>query len=238
MKNTRSILSLALICLLLISASGAFAQTASTGALTGTITDTNRAVVSGAQVRVINEATGEARTVVTQDNGGYVVPLLLPGSYRIEISKEGFKSAVKSALRINVAETTRLDVQLEVGEISATVDITAEAELLQTETASLGHVTGRALVSNLPLVTRNYLQIINLSPGVASEVTNAGALGRGGQGDDIRTHGSFARDTNIQMNGVQINDLQSSGFFSGGPAVPNPDAIQEFKVQTGQFDAS
>ncbi|HET9531070.1 MAG TPA: TonB-dependent receptor, partial [Blastocatellia bacterium] len=216
----------------------ALAQTASTGALTGTVTDSNRAVVHEAQVKVSNEATGEVRTVATNESGIYLIPLLLPGSYRIEISKEGFKSAAKSGLRINVTETARLDVQLEVGEVSATVDITAEAELLQTETASLGHVTGRALVSNLPLVTRNYLQIINLSPGVASEITNAGALGRGGQGDDIRTHGSFARDTNIQMNGVQINDLQSSGFFSGGPAVPNPDAIQEFKVQTGQFDAS
>jgi hypothetical protein len=238
MKTMMSILSLGIICLLLISPNRAFAQTASTGALTGNVTDSNRAVVPQAQVKVTNEATGESRAAMTQDNGSYVIPLLLPGSYRVEISKDGFKTAIKSGLQISVTETARLDTQLEVGDISTTFDITADAELLQTETASLGHVTGRAMVGNLPLVSRNYLQIINLSPGVASEVNNAGALGRGGQGDDIRTHGSFARDTNIQMNGVQINDLQSSGFFSGGPAVPNPDAIQEFKVQTGQYDAS
>ncbi|HXG92751.1 MAG TPA: carboxypeptidase regulatory-like domain-containing protein [Blastocatellia bacterium] len=232
------ILSLSIIWLLLTAPASVFSQTASTGALAGTVSDSNGAVVPDAQVKVINEATGESRTAMTQGNGGYLVPLLPPGSYQVEISKSGFKSAVKTGLRINVTETTKLDVRLEVGEISSTVTITADAELLQTETASLGHVTSRAMVSNLPLVSRNYLQIINLSPGVASEVNNASALGRGGQGDDIRTHGSFARDTNIQMNGVQINDLQSSGFFSGGPAVPNPDAIEEFKVQTGLYDAS
>jgi hypothetical protein len=237
-KRTSRILGLSIICFLLTGPARVLSQTASTGALTGTVTDSNRATVSDAQVKVTNEATGESRTATTQENGIYVVPQLLPGSYHVEISKGGFKSAVKSGLRVNVTETARLDVQLEVGEISSTVDITADAEVLQTETASLGHVTGRVMVGNLPLVSRNYLQIINLSPGVASEVNNAGALGRGGQGDDIRTHGSFARDTNIQMNGVQINDLQSSGFFSGGPAVPNPDAIEEFKVQTGQYDAS
>lgn len=238
MKNTRKNLSLTLICLLVTIPVSVIAQTASTGALTGAVADPNGAVVAQVQVIVTNEVTGETRTVLSQENGSYVVPLLQPGSYRLEFLKTGFKKGVKTGLRVNVTETARLDIQLEPGGVNEEVTVTADAEVLQTESASLGHVTGRNLVGNLPLVSRNYLQIINLSPGVASEVNNAGALGRGGQGDDIRTHGSFARDTNIQMNGVQINDLQSSGFFSGGPAVPNPDAIEEFKVQTGQYDAS
>src|SRR5262249_8408717 len=112
---------------------------------------------------------------------------------------------------------------------------------LQTETTALGRVTDRALVSNLPLVTRNFTQIVTLSPGVSASVTNASELGRGSSSESqgsFRAHGAFARDNNFQMNDVQVNDLQASGFFSGGIAVPNPDAIQEFKVQTGMYDAS
>jgi Carboxypeptidase regulatory-like domain len=238
MKTFKRIHSFGIAGLLLAAAVAAYGQSASTGALTGTVVDSNKGMVRDAMIKVTNEATGEERAAETKDNGTFLVPLLLPGSYRVEIAKAGFKTAVKTGLRINVTETSRLDVELEPGGVDEKMTVTAEAEVLQTESATLGRVTGRTMVENLPLVTRNYLQIIDLSPGVASEVNDAGALGRGGQGDNIRTHGSFARDTNIQMNGVQINDLQSSGFFSGGPAVPNPDAIEEFKVQTGLYDAS
>jgi hypothetical protein len=229
----------ALACLLL--SFPALAQTAGTGALTGAVTDNNGAVVPEAKVIVTNEATGEARTVMSQSNGSYVVPLLLPGSYRVEFSKTGFKQAVKPGLVINVTETSRLDVQLEVGGVQEQVTVTSEAALLQTESSALGRVTDRTLVSNLPLVTRNYTQIVTLSPGVAANVTNASELGRGGGGmsqGNFRAHGASGADNNFQMNGVQINDLQASGGFSGGIAIPNPDAIQEFKVQTGLYDAS
>ena len=241
MKRLKTAISLsALVCLLSLP-SLALAQTASTGALIGEVTDANGAVVAGVQVTMTNEATGEKRDVFSQENGSYAVPLLLPGSYRVGFSKAGFKLAVKAGLRINVTEIARLDVRLELGQVNEQVDVTADAELLQTESVALGRVAGRELVSNLPLVTRNYTQIVTLSPGIAAEVTNATELGRGSggmSGGNFRSHGAFGRDNNFQMNGVQINDLQASGSFSGGVAIPNPDAIQEFKVQTGQYDAS
>jgi hypothetical protein len=217
------------------------AQTASTGALTGTVSDPNAAAVSGAQVKVTNEATGEERTVVSQGNGNYTVPLLLPGSYRLEFSATGFKKSVKSDLQVNVTETARLDIQLEVGSVQEVVTVTSEAELLQTESSALGRVADSTTVSNLPLVTRNYTQIVTLSPGIQAPVTRGDELGRGSGGEsggNFRSHGSFGRDNNFQMNGLQSNDLQASGTFSGGTAIPNPDAIQEFKVQTGQYDAA
>jgi hypothetical protein len=229
----------ALACLLL--SFPALAQTAGTGALTGSVTDNNGAVIPEAKVTVTNETTGEARTVMSQSNGSYVIPLLLPGSYRLEFSKTGFKQAVKQGLVINVTETSRLDVQLETGGVQELVTITSEATLLQTDSSALGRVTDRQMVSNLPLVTRNYTQIVTLSPGIASNVTNASELGRGNSGlsgGSFRAYGASGADNNFQMNGVQINDLQASGGFSGGVAIPNPDAIQEFKVQTGQYDAS
>jgi len=225
----------------LIFGFSALAQTASTGGLTGEITDANKAVVSGVQVTVTNEATGEKRDVVSQDNGIYVVALLLPGSYRVEFVKTGFKAAVTAGLRINVTETRRLDVQLEVGAVEEKVSVMSESQLLQTESPALGSVTDREVVVNLPLVSRNYTQIVTLSPGISAGVNNAAALGRGTGGEsqgNFRAHGASGADNNFQMNGIQINDLQASGFLSGGVAVPNPDAIQEFKVQTGLYDAS
>ena len=239
MRTMRLIVGVGLVALFF--SLSAFAQTAGTGAVTGTVTDQQNAIVPGVEVTVTNEATGEKRNAVSQDNGDYALSQLLPGSYRIEFSKSGFKTAVKSGLRVNVTETSRLDVQLEVGEVTQTVVVTTETELLQTESPALGRVADEVAVKNLPLVTRNYTQIVTLSPGISAAVTNATALGRGTGGESgggFRSNGAFGGDNNFQMNGVQINDLQASGSFSGGIAIPSPDAIQEFKVQTGLYDAS
>ncbi len=109
---------------------------------------------------------------------------------------------------------------------------------LQTESSALGHVVGGEEILSLPLVTRNYTQILGLSPGVSADVFNASEIGRGGIDDNLVVGGAHASDNNFQMNGVEINDLQGSGHFSGGVAIPNPDSLQEFKVQTSQYDAS
>ncbi len=239
MSTIRTILGLSVVCLLF--GLPVLAQTAGTGAITGTVTDPQGASVPSVEVTVTNEATGEKRNGVSQDNGDYAFSQLLPGAYRIEFFKSGFKKAIKSALRVNVTETSRLDIQLEVGEMTQTVSVTTQTELLQSESPALGRVADEITVKNLPLVTRNYTQIVTLSPGISASVTNATALGRGTGGESggaFRSNGAFGGDNNFQMNGVQINDLQASGGFSGGIAIPSPDAIQEFKVQTGLYDAS
>lgn len=217
------------------------AQTAGTGAITGIVTDPSGAVVAGARITVTNEATGAVQSAVTTGTGNFVTPLLPPGQYRVEVSKEGFKLTTAPNVMVNVTETKALNLQLQVGAPSEVVQVDANAEQLQTETSALGNVTTSEMVQNLPLVTRNYTQILALSPGVAANVTNAGAIGRGGGGsssEQFSANGGSGMDNNFQMNGVQINDLQQSGSFSGGVAIPNPDTIQEFKVQTGQYDAS
>ena len=233
-------LSLAILYLL-ASLAPAVAQTAGTGALAGTIADASGAVIPETKIVVTNEATGEVRQVMSQANGSFVVPLLPPGAYRIELSKTGFKTAVTTDLPINVTETARLDIVLQVGVMQDQVKVSTETQLLQTESSALGRVTDRILVGNLPLVARNFTQIVTLSPGIAANVTNAGDLGRGNGGTsqgNFRAHGASGADNNFQMNGVQVNDLQASSTTSGGVAIPNPDAIQEFKVQTGLYDAT
>jgi hypothetical protein len=217
------------------------AQTAGTGALSGTVTDQSGSSVGGAQVKVTSEASGEVRTVTTTPTGYFVVPLLLPGTYHVEVSQTGFRSVSVAHIKITVTETNALTLRLEVGQIAETVVVEAQVAQLQTETSSLGRVTSSEQVESLPLAMRNFTQIIALNPGVSAEVSNAGELGRGGGGnnqDPTVSAGNWASDNNFQMNGVGVNDIQQSGYFSAGVAIPNPDTIQEFKVQTGQYDAS
>lgn len=217
------------------------AQTAGTGAIAGSIADPTGASVAEAQIKATNEATGEVRTAVSTGAGAYTVALVLPGLYTLEISKAGFKVTQASHVSVVVTETTTFNVRMELGQVAEKVVVEAQAEQLQTQSSALGEVTSGEQVRTLPLVTRNYTQIISLNPGVAAEVNDAGSIGRGNPGQGgapIVSNGGWESDNNVQMNGVGINDLQSSGYFSGGVAIPNPDTIQEFKVQTGQYDAS
>lgn len=219
------------------------AQSASTGAVSGTVTDAANAVVIGARITATNQATGEKRTVDSGPAGAYLLPFLSPGKYSVEVAAKGFKQVKYPDVSVVVTETVKLDIQLAVGATQEVVTVVSQGAQLQTESTSLGQVTSGEILNSLPLVSRNYTQIIALNPGVASEVTDASAVGKGGNGSvetgsAVVAHGVSGQDNNYQMNGVEINDLQSSGHFSGGIAIPNPDAIQEFKVQTGLYDAS
>ncbi len=227
-----------IVCLLIPPVA---AQTSATGAISGVVTDPSGAVIVGAKITATSNNTGAVLTASSSNNGNYLFPLLPPGSYRIEASKEGFKVSTYPSVVVHVTELEALNLRLQVGNVNESIEVDTAAEQLQTETSTLGNVTTRQMVENLPLVTRNYTQIIGLSPGVASDVTNAAGFGRGGGGngeEPFVANGGTSNDNNFQMNGVPINDLQSSGSFSGGVAVPNPDTIEEFKVQTGQYDAS
>jgi hypothetical protein len=221
------------------------AQSAGTGALVGTIMDVTQAVVPGVKIEITNEATGEKRDAVSDQNGRYAFSLLIPGSYRVEATKKDFKSAVESGIQVNVTETARLDIEMTLGTVAQKITVEGKPGIVQTESSTLGRVVNERAMEDLPLVTRNYTQIIGLSPGVQTDVTNATALGSGTGGlspaegtSGIFVQGARATDNNFQLDGVSIVDNQEWGGNSGGAAIPNPDTIEEFKVQTGLYDAS
>lgn len=220
-----------------------FGQDAATGAIMGVVSDPTGAVIVGAQVTVASEATGETRRVTSRADGTYLIPLLPPGRYRLEVAQAGFKKAVVSGVAVSVTETSTVNIRMELGPVSETVEVTSEQASINTVSAELGTVTTRELIANLPLVTRNYTQIIALNPGIAAETANAGELGKGSSSYGAGTGGFSAQggntnDNNFQMNGVTVSDTFGSLQFSGGVAVPNPDTLEEFKVLTGQYDAS
>lgn len=232
-----------LVLMVTTVASLATAQNASTGAISCSVADPSGAVVSNAKVTVTNEATGELRRVASHANGTALISLLPPGSYSVSVSAPGFKVVDVNKVTVTVTETVNVPVRLEVGAANQTVTVTASELQVNTESAELGTVTSRAMISNLPLVTRNYTQIIALNPGISAEISNAGELGKGSSSYGASTGGFSAQggntnDNNFQMNGVTVSDTFASAQFSGGIAVPNPDTLQEFKVLTGQYDAS
>ena len=230
----------AAVCLLLLCSTASLAQTAETGALTGTVTDPSGAVIAGATVTITSVATGQARTTTTDANGSYKFSLLQPGTYSAKFTATGFKTAQVSAVTVNVTETPVLNRVLQVGTQTEQITVEATQQTIQTQNATNGALVSGQEITKLPLVSRNYTQVISLSPGVVANAPTASAIGNGTQ--DVSANGSTANENNYSMDGSSVVNYVSGmaaqeGSFPG-IAIPNPDAIQEFKVQTSQYDAS
>ena len=225
--------------ILFLCISPVLAQTSGTGALTGTVTDPSGAVITGATVTATNKGTGQERTDVTDSSGVYKFSLLPAGVYSVKFAAPGFKTSEVTSLTINVTETPVQNQKLEIGAQTQEVTVEATAVKVQTENATVGTLVGARTVTDLPLSTRNYTQIIDLSPGVVANVASASAIGNGTQ--DINVNGAGSDQNNYQMDGASITNYASGGAGQSGNyagiGIPNPDAIQEFKIQTSQYDA-
>jgi hypothetical protein len=216
------------------------AQAPGTGAMAGQIFDSSGAVIANAQVTAVSEATDSSRTVTTNSEGRFRVPLLPPGDYSLVVGAAGFQLKSLQQIHVTVAETSVVSVRLEVATGTATkIEVSASPELLQTESPALGRVTDEDTIVSLPLANRNFSQILALNPGVVVEVPDASALGKNNQ--NVAANGAKPTSNNFQFNGIDANNLSensASGFGAEiGLAIPNPDTIEEFKVQAGMFDA-
>ena len=230
-----------LVCLaaLFLCASPALPQSSTTGGLTGTVTDPSGGVIVGATVTATSLATGQERTVTTDSSGTYKFSLLQAGNYAVRFAASGFKTSQVPSVTINVTETPVLNQKLEVGAQSEQITVESTAETVQTQNATVGGLVGSKEVTDLPLSSRNYTQIIDLSPGVVANVASAAAVGNGTQ--DINVNGMGSDQNNYMMDGAVLTNYGSGGGAQSGNfpgiGIPNPDAIQEFKVQTSQYDA-
>src|SRR6266849_6184454 len=155
------------------------AQSAGTGALTGTVTDASGAVVPKVSVTLTSIDTSQTRAAVTGGDGVYKSTLLPPGAYRVRFSAASFMTAEVPSVTVNVTETPVLDRSLEVGQQTEQVTVEESAAALQTATSTLGTTVGARAVTDLPLASRNYTQIIGLSAGASMSVNNATTFGKG-----------------------------------------------------------
>jgi Carboxypeptidase regulatory-like domain len=232
------ILSLWIIILLAIAP--AFSQTATTGQIAGEVRDTSQAVIPGATVVVTGVENGIKRKVVTDKLGAYIVPLLPPGTYQITVSGSGFKADVFSNIGVLAVTPTTVNAVLQVGTVDQQVVVAAGEEILQTDNSSNGTTVNEVTVTSLPTTNRNFTQITQLSPGVSSALPNAATLGLNDM--DVNVNGARASDNEYQLDGEDEVNMQEQGtagiLAESGLSVPSPDAIQEFRMQTGQYDAS
>ena len=211
-----------------------------TGQINGAVTDSSGAFLPGVTIEATNTATGAVRTAVTGTDGLYTIPLLPPGDYTVKATLQGFRVSQRDGVRVTVTETARVAFQLEVGQVSETITVTAEATLVETSNATHGIVIDEQKIVELPLNGRNFTQLGTLIPGV---VAPPGGLG--GQSGDA-TPGGFGNATggfnvngmrnqsnNFLMDGATNNDTFNTGFVLRPP----PDAIEEFKILTHAFQA-
>ena len=215
------------------------AQTAGTGGLTGTVTDSTGAVVPNVSVTATNTGTGQERTAATDAAGTYRFGLLSPGTYKVKFTSAGFKTSEVSNVPIQVTETPVLDQALAIGQQSEQVTVEASVETIQTTNSTLGTTVTSQTVTSLPLTTRNYTQILAFSAGVMVGVNNASTIGNGAV--DVAVNGARTAQNNYSMDGVSVTpfgngSVSNDGVYAGF-GIPNPDAIAEFKIQTSQYDA-
>ncbi len=217
-----SVLVLLLFCVTVI------AQTGSSN-ITGTVRDTQGAVVPGVTVTAKNDATGVTSTQTTNDSGLYAFTALPVGNYTITFEKQGFKTLQKTHNALEVGTPLTADAALEVGAVSETVTVTGGTEQLQTANATMGNVVEQKAIEALPLNGRNPLTLLLLEPGVVQR--SAGAAGSG-----VHVNGARDRAYNVTIDGIEANESSVPNPVSNLYRI-NPDNVQEFKVTTNNATA-
>ena len=212
-----------------------FAQSQTTGRIVGTVKDQTGAVVVGAEIVVLNRATAEERRTKTNDDGNYSASLLPPGLYQVRVTASGFKKVVFYNVVVTITETTQIDADLIIGSlIEASITVREAARAARADGPRLGRIVDSRAVSELPLATRNFTQILGLSPGADIGLADNTGVGRNSQ--NISVNGGRRTQNNFQINGVDANTIgTNSALFIAAPA---PETIQEFKVQTSLYDAT
>jgi len=228
----RSIFSTAILALaMMIVAPFALAQSTG-GRIRGTVMDPSGGAVPAANVTLRNEATGSQRTVQSDASGEYVFLEVPVGTYTVELQLTGFKKYVRKGIPLELNQILTLDIALQLGGATDVVEVTGAPPLVDTTSTQLGAVVGERAISQLPLAQRDAYQLLQLQPGVQSQVGLDTVYGSDRAGV-VSVNGGRGRDKNFTVNGGDGNDQ-----FAGLPAIqPSPDAIAEFRVLTNTFDA-
>src|SRR5579884_3221110 len=231
------------VCTLLIITSCPLpgqAQTQTTGSITGSIKDQTGAFLPGVEIKGEQEGTGQAHDTISNETGTYTLPLLPPGRYTVTFTLPGFRTIITRSIVVNATEKITLDGTMQVANLGTTVEVSSAAQLVQSETTTLGRVIDERMTTSLPLPTKNYTQLLALSAGASAPLADTAALGRGSM--LISSNGGRQVSNTFLLDGVDANNIHSNaaeqnGVGSNGVPIPSTEALQEFKVQTGQYDA-
>ena len=212
-----------------------FAQGGATGAIGGVVQDASGAVIANAKVSIKNEATGEVLRQVTSDASGLFTATLLPvATYTVEVDATGFPATKFPGVVVRITETTRMTAVVRVNTVKEVVEVQSQVEQVNTTDATTGQSLGAQTITDLPLATRNFQQLLTLSAGASSDLNGAAQLGRGQV--YIHVNGGREDNNNYLIDGITVADY-AFGELTYTP-LPSPDAIEEFKVSTSLYDAT
>lgn len=223
-----SLWHLVVVSLILLGSRIAFGQSAQ---VQGAVTDSSGALIPGASVTVTNAATGITLKTQTNSDGQYTVPFLQPGVYNIVVEHSGFVSVRRTGVHLEVDQKAGIDFELKAGGATQTVEVTSEAPLLQTQSASTGQTIGTETIVTMPLNGRDYTQLVTLTAGASKN-----SYSRAGNGFSL--NGSQTFENTMLINGIDNNNYILGGDSANINAItPSVDAIQEFKVETSNYSA-
>ncbi|MDX2269978.1 MAG: TonB-dependent receptor [Bryobacter sp.] len=227
-----------LLTLLVFLAAPLLAQNFAT--ITGSVTDKTGASVPAATISALNLDTQVNRETTADASGLFTLPLLPPGRYRISAQKQGFRQAVQDSISLEVNQTARFDFQMEVGQVSETVEVKAGVPLLESDSSAIGQVVEQKAVAELPLNGRNFVQLATLGPGVTGVGFGArGTIMSGTRPDDLRpgseifANGNREGSNNFLYDGIDNNERLTLSIVLR----PSVEAVREFKIQTSLFSA-
>jgi len=218
------------LCLVLVCSTSSllYGQTAY-GSINGSVVDASGAAITDAQVTLTNLGTSEKRVQPSSSDGLFLFPNLVPGQYRIDVEKAGFKHFTQQPVTVDVQQTSRIEAVMSVGEVTQTVEVTAETPLLQAETSSLGTVVDQREANELPLNGRNIYNLTTITPSVVPQGNTLGTVVGKNPFDfaNYQIGGAFANEGAIYLDGEPLN----TGYINLPILVPTQDAVSEFKVQ-------
>jgi len=233
---TKAALKLVFLMFAALLPVAAFGQ-ADQGAITGLVSDSTGAVIAGATVNLKAVDTGLVLTTKSNQSGNYTFSPVKIGNYSVSTSVNGFQTLTRENLHVNAQQRMEVDLRLTPGEISQTVTVSTEAQLLQTETSGVGQTIDSQTINNTPLNGRNWVYIAQLTAGAVSASANMGSTRAAGTGD-FQANGQRAEQNNFILDGVD-NNSNMVDFLNGSSFVvrPPPDALSEFSLQTSNFSA-
>jgi hypothetical protein len=215
-----------------------------TATVNGLVRDSSGAVVPGADIQLINEQTNVKYPARTNSDGIYSVSNLPPGTYRVQVSKTGFKTIVKPDIILNVLDARAINFDLPVGAVSETVTVESGSQMVNTESAAVSTVVDRQFAENLPLNGRSFQTLIQLTPGVVLTANNGFDTGQFSVNGQRASSNYWMVDgvsANIGMNASPVSGnglggaLGSSSVLGGTNSLVSVDALQEFRIQTSTF---
>src|ERR1051325_9034843 len=196
--------------------------------ISGRVQDATAAVLPGVEITATNTGTGIARTTVTNENGAYALPNLPIGTYRLEATLPGFRTYAQSGIVLEVNSSPVIDAVLEVGQVAETIEVQANANLVETRKSGIGEVVENARILDLPLNGRSVVDLLSLTeaaaPAAALTGNNRDPFAQG----NVSIAGGLNSGLNYTLDGADHNNPFQGSYLS----MPFPDAMQEFKIET------